>query len=68
MRVPKAKVENQPNLLEQWEGVTMHVEDFKPETVIGNALAEEKGGSFLETIEAEVKDVFGKENVPATAS
>ena len=46
LRVPKAKVENQPSLLEQWEGVSMHVEDFKPETVIGNALTKEKGDRF----------------------
>jgi centromeric protein E len=67
----KTKAENQPSLLEEeWEGVSMHVEDFEAETVITGAPSKEKRSSFLRTIGAEVKDVFGmgKENVPATAS
>jgi len=67
----KAKVEGQPSLMEEeWEGVSMHVEDFEPETVITSILSKEKRGSFFKTIGAEVKDVFGmgKENVPATTS
>ena len=72
LRVPRAKAENQPSLLEEWEGVSMHAEDFEAETMITAAapLKEEKRGSFLKMIGVEVKDVFGmgKENVPATAS
>ena len=69
----KKKLENQPSLLEEeWEGVSMHAEDFEAETMITAAapLKEEKRGSFLKMIGVEVKDVFGmgKENVPATAS
>jgi len=63
----KAKVDGQPSLMEEeWEGVSMHVEDFEPETVIASIPS--KRGSFLKTIGAEVKDVFGmgKENMPAT--
>ena len=63
----KAKVEGQPSLMEEeWEGVSMHVEDFEPETVIASIPS--KKGSFLKTIGAEVKDVFGmgKENMPTT--
>ena len=63
----KAKVEGQPSLLEEeWEGVSMHVEDFEPEAVIASIPS--KRGSFLKTIGAEVKDVFGmgKENLPTT--
>ena len=61
----KAKVEGQPSLFEEeWEGVSMHVEDFEPEAVITSVPS--KRGSFLKTIGAEVKDVFGmgKENMP----
>ena len=71
LRVSRVKVENQPSLLEEeWEGVSMHVEDFEPETVLASVPAKEKKGSFLKAIGAEVKDVFemGKENVPATVS
>ena len=61
---------NQPSLFEEWEGVSMHVEDLEPETVIANALVKEKRGSFLKTIGVVVKDVFGmrKENVPPAAA
>jgi len=65
----KAKAEGQPSLLEEeWEGVSMHVEDFEPETITTSIPS--KRGSFLKTIGVEVKDVFGmgKENVPATTS
>ena len=67
----KTRIENQPSLLEEeWEGVSMHAEDFEPEKMITGAasLKEEKRSSFLKMIGVEVKDVFGmgKENVPAT--
>jgi centromeric protein E len=69
----KTKMENQPSLLEEeWEGVSMHAEDFEAETMITAAapLRDEKRGSFLKMIGVDVKEVFGmgKENVPATAS
>ena len=71
----KKKIENQPSLLEEeWEGVSMHAEDFEAETMITAAVApplkEDKRSSFLKMIGVEVKDVFGmgKENVPATGS
>ena len=69
----KTKMENQPSLLEEeWEGVSMHAEDFEAETMITAAapLKDEKRSSFLKMIGVEVKDVFGmgKENVPAAAS
>lgn len=68
----KSKMENQPSLLEEeWEGVSMHAEDFEAETMITAAvpLKDEKRSSFLKMIGVEVKDVFGmgKENVPAPA-
>jgi len=55
-------------LEEEWEGVSIRVEDFKPEPIIMTARS--KTGSFLEMIVAEVKDVLGmgKENMPATMS
>ena len=68
----KSKMENQPSLLEEeWEGVSMHAEDFEAETML-TAVAppkDEKRSSFLKMIGVEVKDVFGmgKENVPAPA-
>jgi len=65
----QVKVENQPSLLEEeWEGVSMHVEDFEPEAVAMSIPSKEKRSSFLKTIGAEVKDVFGmgKENMPTT--
>jgi len=42
----------------------MHMEDFKPRTIIASIPL--KRGSFLRTIGAEVKGVFGmgKENIP----
>jgi len=41
----KAKVEGQPSLFEEeWEGVSMHVEDFEPEAVIASIPF--KRGSF----------------------
>lgn len=70
----KTKLENQPSLFEEeWEGVSMHAEDFESEALAAlNATipVKEKRNSFLKTIGAEVKDVFGmgKENLPATAS
>jgi len=71
----KAKAENQPSLLEEeWEGVSMHAEDFEAETIITTAVPakeKEKRGSFFKTMGIDVKDVFGmggKENVPATAT
>ena len=68
----RTKVENQPSLLEEeWEGVSMHVEDFEAESIaIASVPVKEKRNSFLKTIGAEVKDVFGmgKENVPTTAA
>ena len=68
----RTKVENQPSLLEEeWEGVSMHVEDFEAEPIaIANVPVKEKRNSFLKTIGAEMKDVFGmgKENVPTTAA
>ena len=63
----KAKVENQPSLLEEeWEGVSMHVEDFESEAMMAVPV-KEKRSSFLKAIGVEVKDVFGigKENVPS---
>ena len=68
----KTKIENQPSLLEEeWEGVSMHAEDFESETVVrvtAAAPVKEKKNSFLKAIGAEMKDVFGmgKENVPTT--
>ena len=62
-------MEGQLSLLEEeWEGVSIRVEDFKPEPIIMTARS--KTGSFLEMIVAEVKDVLGmgKENMPATMS
>ena len=69
----KAKVENQPSLLEEeWEGVSMHAEDFEEAMITAavRAKEKEKRGSFLKTIGVDVKDVFGmgKENVPAAAT
>ena len=70
----KKKMENQPSLLEEWGGVSMHAEDFEAETMIIAAAApplkEDKKSLFLKMIGVEVKDVFGmgKENVPAAAS
>lgn len=69
----KTKMENQPSLLEEeWEGVSMHAEDFEAETMIATAAApvKEKKSSFLKTIGVDVKEVFGmgKENVPTTTS
>lgn len=69
----KTKMENQPSLLEEeWEGVSMHAEDFEAETMIAQVapLKEERRTSIFKMIGAEVKDVFGagKENVPTTAS
>lgn len=69
----KVKLENQPSLLEEeWEGVSMHAEDFEAETLITPIvpLKEERRTSIFKMIGAEVKDVFGagKENVPATVS
>jgi len=65
----KTKVDSQPSLLEEeWEGVSMHAEDFEAEAMIGaNVPVKEKRGSFLKTIGVDVKDVFGigKENMPA---
>ena len=54
---------------EEWEGVSMHVEDFEPEAVMMSIPSKEKRSSFLKTIGAEVKDVFGmgKENMPTAA-
>ena len=65
----KTKMENHPSLLEEeWEGVSMHAEDFEPETVITAAVPLKERSSFLKMIGVDVKDVFGmgKENVPAT--
>jgi centromeric protein E len=70
----KTKLEHQPSLLEEeWEGVSMHAEDFESEammTVSAAAPVKDKRNSFLRSIGAEVKDAFGmgKENVPATVS
>ena len=70
----KTKMENQPSLLEEeWEGVSMHAEDFEAETAItaaGLAKEKEKKGSFLKMIGVDVKEVFGmgKENLPAATS
>jgi len=70
----KTKMDNQPSLLEEeWEGVSMHVEDFENEaTVMKNTAApvKERRHSFFKAFGAEVKDVFGmgKENMPATTS
>lgn len=68
----KSKMENQPSLLEEeWEGVSMHAEDFEAETMVTPVAPpkDEKRSSFLKMIGVEVKDVFGmgKENVPAPA-
>jgi len=68
----KTKVENQPSLFEEeWEGVSMHAEDFEAETAVTAVVpVKEKKSSFLKTIGIDVKDVFGmgKENMPAAAS
>ena len=67
----KTKVESQPSLLEEeWEGVSMHAEDFEPETVVTGVPLKDRRTSFFKAIGVEVKDVFGmgKENVPAPAS
>lgn len=70
----KTRAENQPSLLEEeWEGVSMNADDFESDammTVNAAVPVKEKRTSFLKTIGAEVKDVFGmgKENVPAAAS
>ena len=67
----KTKVENQPSLFEEeWEGVSMHAEDFEPEAVLVSVPLKDKKSSFLKAIGAEVKDVFGmgKENLPTGAS
>jgi hypothetical protein len=67
-------MENQPSLLEEeWEGVSMQVEDFENEAMaMMNTAAQvkEKRNSFFKAFGAEVMDVFGmgKENMPATAS
>ena len=71
LRVPRAKVENQPSLLEdELEGVSMDVEDLEPQTVIADVPAKDKRDSFFQTIGAELKDAFGtgKESVPAATS
>ena len=63
-------MERQPSLFEEeWEGVSIHTEDFEPEVAIMTIPSKEKRNSFLETIGAEVKDVFGmgKEHVPTAA-
>lgn len=68
----KAKMDHQPSLLEEeWEGVSMHVEDFENEAMVKMNTAapvKEKRHSFFKTFGAEVKDVFGmgKENMPAS--
>ena len=70
----KTKLENQPSLLEEeWEGISMHAEDFESEakaTLNATAPVKEKRNSFLKAIGVDVKDVFGmgKENFPATSS
>ena len=65
----KTKVVGQPNLLgEECKGISIHMEDFEPGTVIMSIPLREKRDSFLKTIGAEMKDVFwmGKEDMPAT--
>ena len=68
----KTRMENQPSLFEEeWEGISMHAEDFESETMVTVKAAvpvKEKKSSFLKTIGVEVKDVFGmgKENVPTS--
>ena len=48
MHVHQGEGGRQPNLLEEeWEGVSMYVEDFKPEVVIARILL--KRGCFLKT-------------------
>lgn len=70
----KARMENQPSLLEEeWEGISMHAEDFESEAMVAVKAAapvKERRNSFFKAIGVEVKDVFGmgKENVPTTAS
>src|ERR1700742_1725972 len=61
----KVKVEDQPSLWGEWEGVSMRVEDFEPEMIITSILLK---SSFLKFIGVEVKDAFrmGKEDVPTT--
>jgi len=68
----RTKVGDQPSLLEEeWEGVSMHAEDFEAETMVNAAVpVKEKKSSFLKAIGVDVKEVFGmgKENLPAAVS
>ena len=51
----KAKVENRPGLLEEeWEDVSMHVDDLEPEAVVMSIPSKEKRSPFLKMIWAEV--------------